>query len=96
MRFGASDQDAVLAALHDPQIQIRVFLFAGRAGAVTLDICHARIRRQVIFLNIFEEVDKALKIIGTMPAVDIVGDDGQRTQTVKAGAPLKAGSDPVP
>ncbi len=89
MRLGALDNDTVLPLVHDVKIQVGIGLFVGRKASVPLGVCHGTVTGKIVFLDIFEILQKALVVLAAALLVDIVGHDGERIQRIHAHTPLK-------
>ena len=88
--FRAADHDTVVPALHHMDVHIRVGLLVGCLGAVALGVGHGAVHRQVVVLDVDEEVLEVLVVVGAVLLVDLVGGGVDGVEGVHAHAALEA------
>ncbi len=73
MHFCTSDYDSVSPFFYNAQKLVRVLLLRRAEGTIPFWVHHAQAEAQVIFLQFFIEVLKALVVIGSFGLIDIIG-----------------------
>ena len=89
--FRTADHNAAGAALHHMDVHIRVGLVMGGLGAVALGVGHGTVHRQVVVLNIHQELLEVLMVMGAVLLVDLIGGRENGVEGVHAHAALEAG-----
>ena len=88
--LGAADHDAVGAALHHVDVHIGIGLLMGSLAAVALGVGHSAVHRQVVVLDVDQELLEILVVVGSVLLVDLVGGGEHGVEGVHAHTALEA------
>ena len=90
MGLGAPYDNAVVSFFDDMQVVIRVRLLVGGQAAVPFGVGHGAVAGKIVFLYIFEILQKTLIVFGVQFLVHVIGDNGQYIQGIHPDTALKA------